>query len=164
MKIAWCTDIHLNFCKIDKRQKFYREIKDTNADAILITGDIGESQDFKFYLNEIKDYTLLPVYFVLGNHDYYGSSYRNVQSKTKSKDGLTYLHKEETGIALGEDIVLFGVDGWGDCVAGDFEKSSIYLTDHQMIADYRLPVWENIDQRMYIKYIARVRGYLSIQS
>lgn len=35
-KIAWLTDIHLNFLTITARIKFYQSIIRTNADAIAL--------------------------------------------------------------------------------------------------------------------------------
>lgn len=45
MKIAWLTDIHLNFLKVEARKKFYQQVIKTGADRILITGDIAEAKD-----------------------------------------------------------------------------------------------------------------------
>ena len=43
-KIAWLTDIHLNFLETEARKIFYQSINETSADAILITGDIAVYQ------------------------------------------------------------------------------------------------------------------------
>lgn len=43
MKLAWLTDIHLNFLDNDARRKFYDEILITPFDALLISGDIAEA-------------------------------------------------------------------------------------------------------------------------
>lgn len=40
MKLAWITDIHLNFVDFDARQRFHQSITDSNSDAVLISGDI----------------------------------------------------------------------------------------------------------------------------
>ena len=42
MKLAWLTDIHLNFIDYDARLKFYNEITQKSCDAVLISGDIAE--------------------------------------------------------------------------------------------------------------------------
>jgi hypothetical protein len=36
MKLAWLTDIHLNFINLAARQKFYQEIIDTECDGVLL--------------------------------------------------------------------------------------------------------------------------------
>ncbi|PCH54758.1 MAG: serine/threonine protein phosphatase, partial [Legionellales bacterium] len=53
MKLAWLTDIHLNFLEQDVRQEFYLEIIKTNCDAILITGDIAEAPSLCEILKEM---------------------------------------------------------------------------------------------------------------
>lgn len=37
MKLAWLTDIHLNFLDTDDRKKFYQEIMNTGCDGALIS-------------------------------------------------------------------------------------------------------------------------------
>lgn len=44
-QIAWLTDIHLNFLKPAERVQFYNRVAETDADKILITGDIAEAKD-----------------------------------------------------------------------------------------------------------------------
>lgn len=43
MRLAWLTDIHLNFIDENARQKFYQEVINTQCDGILISGDIAEA-------------------------------------------------------------------------------------------------------------------------
>ena len=43
MKLAWLTDIHLNFIDEYARQKFYQEIVNAQCDGVLISGDIAEA-------------------------------------------------------------------------------------------------------------------------
>ena len=42
MRLAWLTDIHLNFLDDEHRQQFLESLAD-QADAFAITGDIGEN-------------------------------------------------------------------------------------------------------------------------
>lgn len=84
MKIAWLTDIHLNFLKVEARKKFYRQIVETSADRILINVDIAEAKDVCEILHEFSTYTNKPIYFVLGNHDYYFGSVNSVREKVRA--------------------------------------------------------------------------------
>jgi len=43
MKLAWLTDIHLNFLKKDRRKQFFDSIINSYCDAVLISGDIAEA-------------------------------------------------------------------------------------------------------------------------
>ena len=42
MRLAWATDIHLNFLTSIDRRRFLESVKG-QADALLVTGDIAES-------------------------------------------------------------------------------------------------------------------------
>ena len=73
MKLAWLTDIHLNFLQSPQRRQFLEKVKEA-ADAVAISGDIGEGTDVAQYLLEMADVVKKPIYFVLGNHDFYRDS------------------------------------------------------------------------------------------
>lgn len=131
MKLIWLSDIHLNFLNERLRKEFYRTLIDAQGDAIVISGDIGESQNFVSLVKELYATVVLPVYFVLGNHDYYGSGVKNVRKKAAK---LGWLGKDE-GVPLSEEVFLTGVDGWGDCRLGDFDNSKLVMSDWIYISD-----------------------------
>lgn len=137
-KIAWVTDIHLNFLKPAVRKQFYKHVIETGADQILITGDIAEATDVCELLNEFVKYTGKPIYFVLGNHDYYHNSVTHVREKIsalcKQNKKLIWLGKPKI-VTLSDDVILLGHDGWADARYGDFEHSPINLNDSRLIAE-----------------------------
>lgn len=137
-KIAWLTDIHLNFLKPVARVQFYNRVAEAGADKILITGDIAEAKDVCEILDEFSQLVEIPVYFVLGNHDYYFGSVANVreniQALCKKNSKLIWLGKPEI-ISLSNDTVLLGHDGWADARYGDFDHSSVSLNDSRLIAE-----------------------------
>ena len=47
-RLAWLTDIHLNFLRRAGLQAFFDSLPE--ADAFAITGDIGEARDVAIYL------------------------------------------------------------------------------------------------------------------
>ncbi len=77
--IAWLTDIHLNFLEPDALQRFLGELRECPADTILLGGDIGEAPDVCDYLRQLDEALARPVYFVLGNHDFYRGSIQTVR-------------------------------------------------------------------------------------
>ena len=93
--MAWLTDIHLNFIDADARKKFYQKIIDIECDGVLISGDIAEAPSIKNILEEMAIYIKKPIYFVLGNHDYYQEQINNVRSEmtrlTESNEYLFWL-------------------------------------------------------------------------
>lgn len=138
MKLAWLTDIHLNFIENDARKKFYDEILTNPCDALLITGDIAEAPCLIELLCEMGDQIKKPIYFILGNHDYYQGTINNVRETlvTLSKTHQQLFWLPGTGIQLlPHNTILLGQDGWADGRLGDYENSQISLNDNRMIAD-----------------------------
>ncbi len=131
MKLIWVSDIHLNFLEKFKREQFYKTLK--GGDAIIASGDIAESHNVVPILTEMQQYISKPVYFVLGNHDFYGSDVASVKRSVKP---LGYLGSKQF-VALTPSTALVGVDGWGDCRYGDFENSHIVMNDWWYIDDLR---------------------------
>jgi predicted MPP superfamily phosphohydrolase len=69
------------------------------ADCFAITGDIGEARSIERYLRLLESSLQRPIYFVLGNHDFYHGSIVLVRErvrnlcKTSANVGLNYLRK-----------------------------------------------------------------------
>ncbi|HAU1457908.1 TPA: metallophosphoesterase [Legionella pneumophila] len=137
-KIAWVTDPHLNFLKSSERETFYQQIKHAEVNSVLITGDIAESKDVCELLNEFNANINLPIYFVLGNHDYYFGSVtevrENIRRLCQSNKNLAWLGQPAT-IQLDSDTTLVGHDGWADARYGDFDNSTVTLNDSRLITD-----------------------------
>jgi len=138
MKLAWLTDIHLNFIDDVARQKFYQEIVNTRSDGVLISGDIAEAPCLIDMLNEMAKYIDKPIYFILGNHDYYRGQINEVHDAmtalTKEHDKLFWL--PASGMQkLDNNTFLIGQDGWADGRLGDYQNSRVVLNDSRMIAD-----------------------------
>jgi predicted MPP superfamily phosphohydrolase len=84
MKLTWLTDVHLNFLEKDKRMDFYQMLIATDSDGVVLSGDIAEATSIELILKEMANATQKPIYFVLGNHDYYRGSVHDVPSKMTS--------------------------------------------------------------------------------
>lgn len=143
MKYAWLTDVHLNFLDHNKRNKWYQQLK--KYKGVIISGDIGEATNVFGILKEMYKVTQKPIYYVLGNHDYYRGDIEEVrkyaQCVTEDYDtynnNVIYLTTAPMLIPLKKGVFLCGVDGWADAQAGDFDKSDIELNDSIVIADLR---------------------------
>jgi len=139
MKFAWLTDIHLNFLTREQRQKFYQEIIDAEIDCVVISGDIAEAPNIEDILTEMAHALQKPIYFVLGNHDYYRGEVSKVREKietlTQQSSWLHWLPSEEELQQLTHDTLLVGEDCWADGRYGDYAKSQVMLNDSRMIYD-----------------------------
>lgn len=129
---------HLNYSQEFDSRKRIVETRIRDADNILITGDIGEAKDVCELLTEFSTYTNKRIYFVLGNHDYHFGSVSNIREKIRTlcaeNSKLIWLGKPEI-IALSDNTVLVGHDGWADARYGDFDHSLVSLNDSRLIAE-----------------------------
>ncbi len=136
MKLIWISDVHLNFLEKFKeyRNNFYTKIKEAKGDAVVLTGDIAESHNVVMYLEEMEAAVSKPVYFVLGNHDFYGSSVKAVKASVRH---LGHLPVYPSGVEINASTTLIGVDGWGDTRNGDYNNSRLTMNDWVYINDLR---------------------------
>lgn len=141
MKIIWCSDIHLNFLQDEGVKAFLDQMADENPDCILIGGDVGEAHNIAGYLQLIAQQLNVPVYFVLGNHDFYRSGISKVRKEVEAlcekTENLTYL-SSKNAVALFDNIGLVGHDGWGDARYGSWETTSVRLNDFVFIEELQL--------------------------
>ena len=139
MKLAWLTDIHLNFLRPAAREAFFASLPDTEADAFLLGGDIGEAHDVAGYLNQIDTAVQRAVYFVLGNHDFYRGTIAGVRGKVRQLCSAlpTLRWMPDAGvIPLTDATCLIGHDGWGDGRLGDYHGSDVLLNDFGLIGEF----------------------------
>jgi predicted MPP superfamily phosphohydrolase len=138
MKLAWLTDVHLNFFDVNQRKKFYQEIINARCDGVLVSGDIAEAPSIKNILQELAEFIAQPIYFVLGNHDYYRGQIDKVRQEmtalTESNECLFWLPASHL-LQLDRHTLLVGQDGWADGRLGDYHNSRVALNDSRMIAD-----------------------------
>ena len=137
-RIAWTTDIHLNFLGTQQIETFLQSIKVTDPERLIISGDIGEAPSVYDYLRRIAETLAIPIYFVLGNHDFYHSRIQHVRvgitTLIQEVDNLYWLNAEEV-IQLSADTALVGHDGWADGRYGNFHQSTVVLNDYVAIQD-----------------------------
>ena len=132
MNLAWLTDIHLNFIDKEQREDFYREILDTKCDGVLISGDIAEAPCIAKILQEMAEHLQKPIYFVLGNHDYYQgniSEVRSVMTELTLVNQYIFWLPEINAKNLAPNVWLLGQDGWADGRLGDYQNSNVSLND-----------------------------------
>jgi Icc protein len=137
--VAWLTDIHLNFLPAAGTAAFLDCVADSGADSVMISGDIAESHDLVKYLDEFAARFKGPIYFVLGNHDYYFGSIREVRADVvdfcRRMPRLTWLSNANV-VQLSPSVGLVGHDGWADGRLGDYERSMVVMNDYKLIAEF----------------------------
>jgi Icc protein len=140
LRLVWLTDIHLNFVPNPRRWALFEEINEARPDAVLIGGDIAEAPTLWPSLNAIAEAIPVPIYFVLGNHDFYRGSIAAVREQIAAKCASSpRLHwMTQAGVVqLTTNTALIGHDSWADARFGDFFRSQVMLNDHLLIEELR---------------------------
>ena len=136
-QLVWLTDIHLNFVDDTARERFLRSVGE-QAEAVAVSGDITESHQLSKHLGEMGQFVQKPVYFVLGNHDFYGSSVAQTRPMTadiaRHSQYLNYLTAMGV-VELSSTTAVIGHDGWADGRVGDYDNYNMILSDHLLIAE-----------------------------
>lgn len=140
MRLTWATDVHLDFVPDEQHvEDFYAGLLAEDPTAILLSGDIANGHRVGRMLVELVRFVQLPVYFVLGNHDFYGRSVRDfraaVTELAAATPNLHYLTSQDV-VALDDQTALLGHDGWADARLGDFEGSDVFLNDFVRIDEF----------------------------
>ncbi len=139
MRLAWLTDIHLNFLPYERVDAFLNSVQRAEPDGVVITGDISEAHDLAAMLVHIDDALARPLYVVLGNHDFYHGSIHAVRDTVAGLAGvrpnLHYLTIEQAPFELTAHTAIIGDDGWADARLGDYERSQVMMHDYRLIAE-----------------------------
>ncbi|GAB1420920.1 metallophosphoesterase [Anaerolineales bacterium] len=147
MRTAWLSDIHLEFLSNEQRNTFFQQWATLPVDQFFLTGDISTSEKLLPDLQAWVKFVTKPLYFVLGNHDYYGATVQSVRQQVsalcQSQDLLHWL--PDSGLVqLSDTLALVGHGGWSDGRYGDFLASNIILNDYLQIIDLA----DNFDRRL----------------
>ena len=138
MKLAWATDIHLDIADDDGVEEFTLQLERSGADAFLISGDIAKAGSVERHLRSLEARLMRPLYFVLGNHDYYVGSISRVRAAMVELSRRSPLLKwlPASGVVkLTRDTALVGHDGWGDARVGNVDTTPVRLNDFVMIEE-----------------------------
>jgi hypothetical protein len=138
MKVAWATDVHFDHVHEPVVRSFCERIRADGAEALLLGGDIALAGQLRGWLRFLAETLKLPIYFVLGNHDYYGSYVGSVHREMEDLPSVLLRWLPAEGVvALGDTVGLVGNGGWGDGRNGDFAGSGVVLADFHFIGDLR---------------------------
>jgi len=139
-RLAWCTDLHLDIATDQSRNRFLNELSIAAYDAALVTGDIATAASICDHLETLASACHpRPLFFVLGNHDFYGERLAYTYSQvTRLCRKVSNLHQLQDMplIRLGPNVALTGHHGWADARSGWGRKTVIESPDHSQIVDF----------------------------
>jgi Icc-related predicted phosphoesterase len=139
MKFAWLTDIHLEFLYDQEVILFLENISEQNFSGIFLTGDISTAPGIVSQLKLIEEILHIPIYFVLGNHDYYNGDISTTREKIKevtdTSENLFWLPRAGI-VELAENTCIIGHGCWADGRLGNYWGSTVLLNDYVKIQDF----------------------------
>jgi 3',5'-cyclic AMP phosphodiesterase CpdA len=139
MKLAWATDIHLDWLQPEQVAAFYDAIAASGAEAVLLTGDLAVARILEPLLVQLAERVARPVYLVLGNHDFWGSGteavWADMRALSERVPHLTWLGGVGP-VPLTARTCVLGHDGWYDGRLGDYANSPIRLNDFRRMSDF----------------------------
>ena len=139
IRYAWLADIHLEFLGSKETVGFVKELAAKKLDGLFLTGDTSTALQIEAHLQLLEDVYQSPVYFVLGNHDYYGGSLETIRKMVEeicSESKWLHWLPVSGVVQLSKDTCLIGHDGWADGRFGDYASSKVLLNDYLKIQNF----------------------------
>jgi predicted phosphohydrolase len=151
---TWITDCHLDRASPAAIERFHGKVRESAADAVIVTGDVSNAGRLVADLQRLADAARAPIWFVLGNHDHYGASVGTVRDTVlalgEANPAIRWLPPAGV-VELETDVVLVGVDGWADGRHGDPLRTPLVLNDDRLIAE--LAAQESRTAKLAVKRI-----------
>lgn len=154
MRLTWATDIHLDF--ITDVNNIPGSVHNLDvfcslfdkSDGVVLSGDISLAPFLKDHLLALEARLARPIYFVLGNHDFWSSDTTRVRDNmTKLSNTSEYLKYLSVVpyVQLTKNVFMVGHDGWYDGFYGDARLSNFIMNDWTQIGDYTPFLGNRID-------------------
>lgn len=139
---AWATDTHLDFLANQQNAflNFAESLVKDNPTGVFLTGDISTAKGLILHLSQIERVVQRPIYFVLGNHDYYGGSIEQVRKAMRELGNTSQFLRYMPTMpyyALSPSTAVVGHDGWYDAYHGDWQGSTFQMPDWTAIHEFR---------------------------
>lgn len=166
-RLGWATDTHFDFVSSSAVVRLGKDIAEKQVDALLITGDISNSFGITKALLNLSEglndsaEKLRLIFFILGNHDFYGGSIDRVRTAHTHEERLkldphcVYL-TVGAPISLSKTCALVGEDGWYDGANGNYASSDVALNDFFQIEELREAIHSSNGVQKLLETIQRL--------
>jgi len=135
------SDLHFEFHR-DGGATFVDSLDPSGVDVLIVAGDLTTAELLQISLQKIcKKYKDSIVVYVLGNHDYYGSSFESVHSMLVEMERPNNLHVLNNEVIVSSNARIVGTTLW----FRDDAFNAVYagrLTDFRAIEDFAANVYE----------------------
>jgi len=130
--------VHFEFVDVDVVVAFCQRVIALEPAGLIIAGDIAQAPTVERYLRALDRALGMPIYFVLGNHDFYRGGIAEVRTAVSAvverSEHLHWLSNIDY-VSLTPETAIVGHDGWADARAGDYDTSPVMLNDYKLIAE-----------------------------
>jgi predicted phosphohydrolase len=118
---------------------FAKDCASVESDGIVICGDISNGLMLEKQMNQfVKGIKEKKLFFVLGNHDFFKSSFKGMRKKMSKYDGSSgayYLTTQTDPIQLDDNTCIIGHDGWYDGGYSNWFSSKLRMNDYDLIEE-----------------------------
>lgn len=135
MRLAWASDVHFDFVEPEDVEAWCARIRAAEVEGLLLGGDIATAGSVLFWVERCAELLERPLYFVLGNHDYYRGSVAQVREAAARLPAPVHWLPAREPLELEPGLALVGHGGWGDARVGDWEGTPVVLNDYVLIEE-----------------------------
>ena len=126
MKLNILSDLHLGFGALDRPEN--------DADVVILAGDISRPREAAAWALRFDR----PVLYVLGNHEFYGSSLDGAAQELKALCSGTHVHVLDNSQVVIGPVRFLGATLWTDfALFDDAEKNATAIAEaRRLIRDF----------------------------
>ncbi|MCH7880844.1 MAG: metallophosphoesterase [Proteobacteria bacterium] len=117
MKIQLLSDLHNEFLRNGEKSpghKWAGSIPDTNADIIILAGDIDTGTKGAEWAISESERLAKNIIYVLGNHEFYGNEYYSLKQKISKRCEGTGVYCLDPDVYIQEGVRFIGTTLWTD--------------------------------------------------
>jgi predicted phosphodiesterase len=139
MKLHVLSDLHLSCGPL--------EVPANDADAVIAAGDIARPKEAVAWLLGLRK----PVFYVPGNHEFYGGGIARTREDLKRLCAGTNVHLLDNGEATVNGMRFLGTTLWTDFMLfGDGEPRLASMREAvELMKDFRAVRYGEMDERMF---------------
>lgn len=132
MKIRLYSDLHFEFHQDGGRS--FLEGQDSNFDVLVLAGDINTARNLKKSFSSLKEvFKNKKIVFVPGNHEYYHSSFPELQQILVDEQEIIIL---DNSCSVIDGVKFVGTTLWFQH-SGSYERGDESLNDFTQINNFR---------------------------
>jgi predicted phosphohydrolase len=125
MKLRYFSDLHLEFIKPNKIEKFIKNISVNNNDICMLAGDIGNSyqSNYDIFMKFISK-NFKKSFVITGNHEYYNKKIEDtnifLKNYFKQFSNISFLNNEI------EYYCFIGTTLWSNITNSKYKINDVY--------------------------------------